>query len=220
MRSFAPFGPVTCSGRSPRLPGSAPIPGCSSTRRSTSGTRPRTPIASTGPTPVRSTCTSTTRRAIWRALNLLKFLDADGTFDHEGFKAAVEVVFTAQEILVGYADYPTEPIAENSRRFRQLGLGYANLGALLMALGASLRLRLGPGAGRHDHEPDDRPRVRHLRSDRGPYGALCRLRRERRAHAEGAGSAPAGGRRHRRDAGVADPAGRGPAGVGRSSGSV
>ena len=69
------------------------------------------------------------------SLNLLKFLDDDGTFDAEGFKAAVEVVFTAQEILVGNADYPTEKIAQTSRRFRQLGLGYANLGALLMALG-------------------------------------------------------------------------------------
>ncbi|HVL28105.1 MAG TPA: LAGLIDADG family homing endonuclease, partial [Acidimicrobiales bacterium] len=69
------------------------------------------------------------------SLNLLKFLDGDGRFDVEGFKQAVEVVFTAQEILVGNADYPTEKIAENSRRFRQLGLGYANLGALLMALG-------------------------------------------------------------------------------------
>jgi ribonucleoside-diphosphate reductase alpha chain len=69
------------------------------------------------------------------SLNLLKFLDDAGTFDVEGFKAAVEVIFTAQEILVGNADYPTNKIAENSRRFRQLGLGYANLGAMLMALG-------------------------------------------------------------------------------------
>ncbi|MFP5319943.1 MAG: adenosylcobalamin-dependent ribonucleoside-diphosphate reductase [Acidimicrobiia bacterium] len=69
------------------------------------------------------------------SLNLLKFLDGDDRFDVEGFKQAVEVVFTAQEILVGNADYPTERIAETSRRFRQLGLGYANLGALLMALG-------------------------------------------------------------------------------------
>ena len=69
------------------------------------------------------------------SLNLLKFLDDDGTFDVDGFKAAVEVVFTAQEILVGNADYPTEKIGENARRFRQLGLGYANLGAMLMALG-------------------------------------------------------------------------------------
>jgi ribonucleoside-diphosphate reductase alpha chain len=69
------------------------------------------------------------------SLNLLTFLDAGGTFDVDGFKAAVEVVFTAQEILVGNADYPTESIGETSRRFRQLGIGYANLGAMLMALG-------------------------------------------------------------------------------------
>jgi ribonucleoside-diphosphate reductase alpha chain len=69
------------------------------------------------------------------SLNLLTFLDEEGNFDVEGFKAATEVVFTAQEILVGNADYPTEKIAETSRRFRQLGIGYANLGAMLMALG-------------------------------------------------------------------------------------
>jgi len=69
------------------------------------------------------------------SLNLLKFLGPDDTFDVEGFRSAIECVFTAQEILVGNADYPTEPIAETSRRFRQLGIGYANLGAMLMALG-------------------------------------------------------------------------------------
>ncbi len=69
------------------------------------------------------------------SLNLLKFLDDHNNFDTDGFKAAVEVLFTAQEILVGNADYPTEKIADNARRFRQLGLGYANLGALLMAEG-------------------------------------------------------------------------------------
>ena len=69
------------------------------------------------------------------SINLLKYLGDDGTFDVEGFQRTVEVMFTAQEILVGNADYPTEKIAENSRRFRQLGLGYANLGALLMAQG-------------------------------------------------------------------------------------
>jgi len=69
------------------------------------------------------------------SLNLMKFLRSDGRFDVESFKAAIEVVFTAQEIIVGAADYPTEKIGENSRKFRQLGLGYANLGALLMASG-------------------------------------------------------------------------------------
>jgi ribonucleoside-diphosphate reductase alpha chain len=69
------------------------------------------------------------------SLNLLKFLRDDESFDVDGFRHAVEIMFTGQEILVGRADYPTEPIADTSRRFRQLGLGYANLGALLMALG-------------------------------------------------------------------------------------
>jgi ribonucleoside-diphosphate reductase alpha chain len=69
------------------------------------------------------------------SLNLLKFLGDDNRFDVEGFRRAVEVVFLGQEILVGYADYPTEKIAETTRAFRQLGLGYANLGALLMAVG-------------------------------------------------------------------------------------
>ncbi|NLV54473.1 MAG: vitamin B12-dependent ribonucleotide reductase [Acidimicrobiales bacterium] len=69
------------------------------------------------------------------SINLLHFL-RDGAFDVDGFRQACAVMFTGQEILVGRADYPTDPIAENSRKFRQLGLGYANLGALLMATGA------------------------------------------------------------------------------------
>ena len=68
------------------------------------------------------------------SINLLRFLD-DDRFDVDAFRHAVEMVFTAQEILVGRADYPTEKIAENAHDFRQLGLGYTNLGALLMALG-------------------------------------------------------------------------------------
>ncbi|MGK2947475.1 MAG: vitamin B12-dependent ribonucleotide reductase, partial [Acidimicrobiales bacterium] len=77
------------------------------------------------------------------SLNLLKFLDLSDdvgagttdTFDVEGFKHAVEIMFTGQEIIVGRADYPTQSIGDTSRAFRQLGIGYANLGAMLMALG-------------------------------------------------------------------------------------
>ncbi len=69
------------------------------------------------------------------SLNLMKFLDEDGNFDVAAFRHAVEVVFTAQEIIVGNSDYPTESIGRNAKAFRQLGLGYANLGALLMARG-------------------------------------------------------------------------------------
>jgi ribonucleoside-diphosphate reductase alpha chain len=69
------------------------------------------------------------------SINLLHYLDEDGNFDVDGYMHTIEVIFTAQEILVGRADYPTEKIAETSRNFRQLGIGFANLGALLMALG-------------------------------------------------------------------------------------
>jgi ribonucleoside-diphosphate reductase alpha chain len=69
------------------------------------------------------------------SLNLLKFADAEGNFDVASFRHAVEVTFTAMEILVGNSDYPTEKIGRNAKAFRQLGIGYANLGALLMARG-------------------------------------------------------------------------------------
>lgn len=69
------------------------------------------------------------------SINLLKYLNKDGTFDIEAFKHTVEVMFTSQEILVGYSEYPTEGIGKNARAYRELGLGYANLGALLMAQG-------------------------------------------------------------------------------------
>ena len=72
-------------------------------------------------------------------VNLLRFLHDEGDgvdgFDIEAFRAAVEVTFTAQEILVGNSDYPTDKIGETTRAYRQIGLGYTNLGALLMALG-------------------------------------------------------------------------------------
>ena len=69
------------------------------------------------------------------SLNLLKFRREDGELDVEAFEHAVDVVFLAQEILVGYSSYPTPEIEANAKAYRQLGLGYANLGALLMARG-------------------------------------------------------------------------------------
>jgi ribonucleoside-diphosphate reductase alpha chain len=69
------------------------------------------------------------------SINLMKFLNDDDSFDVAGFTQAVTLLITAQEIIVGNGDYPTAKIAENSHRFRQLGLGYANIGALLMARG-------------------------------------------------------------------------------------
>ena len=69
------------------------------------------------------------------SLNLMKFMDEDGQFDVDRFKAAVDIFITAQEIEVDHASYPTASIAERSHVYRTLGLGYANLGSLLMASG-------------------------------------------------------------------------------------
>ncbi len=112
------------------------------------------------------------------SMNLLTFLDENDEFDVDGFKAGVAVMFTGQEIIVGNADYPTEKIGETTRAFRELGIGYANLGALLMAQGlpydsdagrawaaaitalltghayatsARTAARMGPFAGYHDN---------------------------------------------------------------------
>jgi ribonucleoside-diphosphate reductase alpha chain len=69
------------------------------------------------------------------SLNLMKFRREDGSFDVNRYRAACRIMITAQEILVDHGSYPTPKIAENSHRFRPLGLGYCNLGALIMAMG-------------------------------------------------------------------------------------
>jgi len=69
------------------------------------------------------------------SLNLLRFLDEEGTFDADAFERSVRIVVTAQDILVGASDYPTGPIAEMTAKSRDIGIGYTNLGACLMALG-------------------------------------------------------------------------------------
>lgn len=69
------------------------------------------------------------------SINLLKFLRDDNSFNIETFRHTVELIFTAQEILVGYSEYPTAKITKTARAYRELGIGYANLGALLMAQG-------------------------------------------------------------------------------------
>ncbi|HEX5780823.1 MAG TPA: vitamin B12-dependent ribonucleotide reductase, partial [Solirubrobacteraceae bacterium] len=80
------------------------------------------------------------------SLNLMKFRRADGSFDTDRFSHAVDIVFLAQEIIVGPSSYPTEEIGKNARAFRQLGLGYANLGAFLMANGFAYDSDEGRGA--------------------------------------------------------------------------
>ena len=139
-----------------------------------------------------STCTSTTRRATWPASTCSSSSTTTTRSTSRASSRAVEVVFTAQEILVGNADYPTEPIGETSRRFRQLGLGYANLGAMLMALGLPYDSDEGRAWAAAITAAHDRPRLRHVGPHRGPHGPVRRLRRERGAHAPGARHAPRG----------------------------
>ena len=69
------------------------------------------------------------------SLNLMKFLAADGSFESKKFVKATELIITSMDISICFADFPTEPIGETTRNYRQLGIGYANLGALLMASG-------------------------------------------------------------------------------------
>ena len=114
------------------------------------------------------------------SLNLMKFRRADGTFDVETFEHAVDIVFLAQEIIVSPSSYPTEQIGDNARAFRQLGLGYANLGAYLMSNGVPVRLRRRTRDGGGDHGSDDRTRVSRVGPDRRGDRLVRPLRRESR----------------------------------------
>ncbi len=131
------------------------------------------------------------------SLNLTKFLREDGSFDVDGYRHAIRVFFVAQEILVDFSAYPTKPIAKNSHDYRPLGLGYANLGTLLMLLGVPY----DSDAGRSDrggaHRHPLRARLQGLRRDGRGQGPLQRLRQEPRADAPGDGHAPRRGLRHR-----------------------
>ena len=103
------------------------------------------------------------------SLNLLTFLDdGDDHFDVDGFRRAVEVVFTAQEILVGNADYPTE-IGETTRRVPPARSGLRQPRRPADGARPAVRLRRRPGVGRRDHRADDRPRLRHV----GPHCAAA-----------------------------------------------
>src|SRR4029078_12897380 len=113
------------------------------------------------------------------SLNLMKFRREDGEVDLEALQHAVDVVFLAQEIVVGYSSYPTPEIEANAKAYRELGLGCATLGALLMARGLprtpdgrrpAVRLGRGPRVRGGDHRADDRSRVPQVGGDRCPDG--------------------------------------------------
>ncbi len=128
------------------------------------------------------------------SINLMKFRSDDGTFDAERFQAACRVVFVAQEILIDHASYPTKKIAANSHRFRPIGLGYSNLGSLIMTAGLPYDSRGGPRAVRRDHGHPARGGLPHQhRAGRGRRPVRC-LRKEPRAHAARHGDALGEGR--------------------------
>jgi hypothetical protein len=195
--SSRPCRPATSCARSPRPAGSAPTRACSSTPPSTSGTPRTTPGRINGSQPVLGVHAPRQLGLQPGQLNLLQVPRRRRRLRRRGLHARGRGHVHRQEILVGRADYPTEKIGENSRKFRQLGLGYANLGALLMALGLRLRLRRGPGLGRRHHRADDRPRLRHSARTAAAWARSPATPRTR-AHAPRAAHAPRGRRPHRR----------------------
>jgi ribonucleoside-diphosphate reductase alpha chain len=197
--------PATSCARSPRPPGSAPTRACSTTPPSTTGTpRPESGRIN-GSNPCSEYMHLDNSACNLASLNLKKFYDYDaGRFDVEAYKRAVEIVFTAQEIIVGYSSYPTESIGKNAIDFRELGLGYANLGGLLMSHRAALRLRRGSGVVRGAHGADDRARLPDLRGAREGQGPFTPATPRTPADAAGHRQAPRRRRRHRPAAGRRD----------------
>ena len=137
------------------------------------------------------------------SINLMKFLDEDGTFRIDDFRHTVRVVLTAQEIIVTPASYPTKRIGDNARAYRQLGQGYTNLGSLLMCQGAGLRLRRGPRLGRRHHRPAAGRGLRPVGAARRARGRVRRLRGRQGGAGPGGADAP---RRGARPAGARRPA--------------
>ncbi len=127
--------PPSCSTKSPKAPGFAATPACNTTAPSRNGTPARAPSRFTPPIRAREYVFLNNTACNLASLNLMKFKREDGKFDIERFKAAVRIFITAQEIIVDNASYPTKDIAENSHIFRTLGLGFANLGSLIMSYG-------------------------------------------------------------------------------------
>ena len=158
------------------------------------------------------------------SLNLMKFLKDDGkgnqSFDVERFAKVVELVITAMDISICFADFPTQKIGENTRAFRQLGIGYANLGALLMATGHAYDSDGGralAGAITSLMTGTSYRRSAELAAVVGPYDGYARnadaaparheaaRRRQRRGRPHGRPGHPGLGRRHRGLAGRAPP---------------
>ncbi|GAA3102391.1 hypothetical protein GCM10020001_019310 [Nonomuraea salmonea] len=110
------------------------------------------------------------------SINLLKFLKDDNSFNVADFVKLTELIITAMDISIVFADFPTEKIGETTRAYRQLGIGYANLGALLMATGHAYDSDGGRAVAGGDHVSDDRcvlPAQRGAGGRRGPVRRIC-----------------------------------------------
>ena len=176
QRAQGRSAPATCGTRSATPPGPAPIRACSSTPPSTSGTPAPRRAASTRRTRARSTCSSTTRRATSRRSTCSRFRKQDGIFDVEAYEHAVRLWTIVLEISVLMAQFPSREIAQLSYDYRTLGLGYANIGGLLMASGLPYDCDEGRAHWRRAHRDPDRRRLRHLGRDGGRARRLPRLR--------------------------------------------
>ena len=130
------------------------------------------------------------------SLNLMKFRREDGELDIEAFEHAVDVVFLAQEIVVGYSSYPTPEIEANAKAYRELGLGYANLGALLMARGLPYDSDEGRAYAAAITALMTGRAYRKSARDRGADGPARRLPAERGGDDRRDREAPRGGREH------------------------
>ena len=124
------------------------------------------------------------------SINLSKFLDEEGRFDIEGYRQAIRVLIIAMDIAVDYASYPTPGIAKNSHNFRPLGLGYANLGTLLMQLGIPYDSDEGGRSARRSPRSSAVTRTRRPRRSRGKQGPVHGLPAQPSADASCHGQAP------------------------------
>ena len=178
--------------------------------RSTTGTPARTPDRINASNPCSEYMFLDDTACNLSSLNLTKFLDDDGNFDVDGFRHAIRIFFMAQEILVDFSSYPTAAIAQNCHDYRPLGLGYANLGTLLMLLGIPYDSDEGRAiAARSPRSCAATPTRAAPRSRR--KGAVPRLRQEPRADAARDAHAPRRGLRDRpRRAAPSDAAGAPP----------
>ena len=152
------------------------------------------------------------------SLNLMKFRREDGELDVEAFEHAVDVMFLAQEIAVGYSSYPTPEIERNAKAYRELGLGYANLGALLMARGLPYDSDEGRAYAAAITALMTGRAYRKSAEMAGRMGAVRRPPAEPRGDARRDLQAPRGRRQHRAHrVGAGRPAHRGAPGVGRGA---